>query len=199
MASELPTPLLHIDSILRSILQSISDQQIRCPSIVPAVDQGDAPLEPHVGPDVKGKAVGLGFDVFPLHALISRLGVLQKIGCAIPNENGFVLPSAPPIHPPVKIPYGAALPQQSGSFRSEPEGRIVRPQGRIRKGEKAEQQNDSQKFPQYHVTSLPLFNTRIAPDCPGLPPAKARFIQDKHPKTNGPQDAYILEQRRLIP
>ena len=138
-----------------SILQGVSDQQIRCPSIVPAVDQGDAPLEPHVGPDVKGKAVRLGFDVFPSHTLISQLGFLQVIGCAIPNENGFALPSTPPIHSPVKIPYGAALPQQSGSLRSNPEGRILRPQGRIRKGEKAGQQNDSQKFPQYHVTSLP--------------------------------------------
>lgn len=107
------------------------------------------------------------------------------IGCAIPNENGFALPSTPPIHSPVKIPYGAALPQQSGSLRSNPEGRILRPQGRIRKGEKAGQQNDSQKFPQYHVTSLPDLQYL---DC--LPQGADSF------KTDTPQDTDILERYR---
>ena len=105
------------------------------------------------------------------------------IGCAIPNENGFALPSTPPIHPPVKIPYGAALPQQSGSLRSNPEGRLVRP--RIHEGEKAGQQNDSQKFPQRHVTSLPDLQY---PDC--LPQGADSF------KTDTPQDTDILERYR---
>ena len=99
--------------------------------------------------------------------------------------NGFALPSTPPIHSPVKIPYGAALPQQSGSLRSNPEGRILRPQGRIRKGEKAGQQNDSQKFPQYHVTSLPDLQYL---DC--LPQGADSF------KTDIPQDTDILERYR---
>lgn len=144
----------------RSTVQSVSDEQVGNPSIIPAVDQGNAPLEPHVRTNVEGDAVVFGPHVLALGLGIGQLGVLGKIRCATLDENGFALPSAVPIGPPIQIPDGSPLLQQGGRLRRHPERGFPRSPGTARHGKEARQDHDP-KFP-HHVSS-PLL-TPIPPD-----------------------------------